>query len=123
MPGGHGRERPLNQQAVSELWGGVVALPVLGGVLVGATLLGTPRPGGLMPGWAATLLMAGFVGLLGYVLAGPRLAELSRRGAWVPPGRASRPTLVAAGVSAALVVAGAALLVGTALVSEWLGQL
>ncbi|MGL4423648.1 MAG: hypothetical protein ACRCZF_23530, partial [Gemmataceae bacterium] len=88
------------------LWGGIAALPIFGGVLVGATLVGTPRPGSLLPGWAATLLVAAFVWFLGWLLARRRLRELNRRGVWVPPGTVTRPAWAAAGVAAVMVAFG-----------------
>src|SRR5262249_27670845 len=92
MPGG--REKPLHLQPASELWVGILGVPVFGSFFVAVPVLGTPVGGW----WGRTFLvgvcLVGVFTLAGVLGGVPRLKELRRRGAWVPPGMARQPVLV-----------------------------
>jgi hypothetical protein len=92
MPGG--REKPLHLQSTTDLWMGIVPVPVFGSFFVAVPLLGTPVNGS---SWSTLWLVpfvVGFFTLAGVLGSVPRLKELRRRGEWVPPGMAGQPVLV-----------------------------
>ncbi len=105
MPGcGKGPRR----QSVPELWGAIIAFPTFGGLLLGVTLVGTPKGGEWARFWVV-LVVGGFLGACATVLGAVYLSELARRRVWVPPGTARHPILIAVALSALLMAAGVAI--------------
>jgi hypothetical protein len=77
------------------LWVGTIGFPAFGGLFLAAPLVGTPVDGSWWGTLGAELLFGGIFSFAGVLLGVPRLAELARRGAWVPPGTARHPVRVA----------------------------
>jgi hypothetical protein len=121
MPGGHRTEKPLDLQSTRDLWLGIIAIPAFGGLLLVVPLIGMPPIGRLLlavplivkpaGGWGAlgvAILFGACFAISGILLSGPRLAELRRRGAWVPSGTARFPALVAVALALLSMAAGLA---------------
>jgi hypothetical protein len=106
-----GRGKGPGRQTVPELWSAIIEQPIFGGVLLGLMLYvmleGTPRAGHGTPFWQL-LLVGGFLGVWATLVPIFYLRELVRRRAWVPPGAARFPLLVAFGLSALLMTVGVA---------------
>src|SRR5262245_37999502 len=116
-----GRGTPPSRLPVSDLWGVMIACWAFGSFFVGAVLsaalLGTPK-GGNWAGFWAVLFVGGFVGVCASVVSASHLSELVRRRAWVPPGTARHPILMAIALSVLFIAVGAALLLAILWVSE-----
>ncbi len=93
------------RQPVTAMWATILAVPVFGGMLVSVPFA-VAGEGGAWGTVLAVLVVGGFFTLAALVLGTPRLEELHRRGAWVPPGTDRRPVLVT--VALALLVMAAA---------------
>jgi hypothetical protein len=105
MPGG--REKPLHLQSTSDLWVGIIGFPAFGSFFVAVPLVGTPVSGSWSRLWIV-LFLGGFFTLTGVLLGVPRLKELRRRGAWVPPGVTWQPVLVSIVLVLLIMAAGVA---------------
>lgn len=122
-----GREKPLDLQAVSDLWGAIIGFPLFFGMFFGVLLV--PFFDGGVPEdkhwpWLGVLLLVGaFLGWGGTAIIRPRLSELARRGKWVPPGTPRHPVLVPTVLALFLMAVGAAVVVGTGSLVVWLGTL
>jgi hypothetical protein len=110
---------PLERETVTGLWVSIIVFPVFAGTVAGVPLAGTDPEGSAWRTFLAMLLVGGFMTLLGLLMGVPRLEELRRRGAWVPPGTDRHPVLVAVALALLIMTAvGAFMLAGV-----WLLQL
>jgi hypothetical protein len=100
-----GRGKGPGRQSVRELWEGMVGFSLFGGLLLGLTLIGL-WSGRAAPFWP--LLVGGCTVLWATVPNVISVRELVRRGAWVPPGTARHPTVMAVAWSALLLAVGVA---------------
>jgi hypothetical protein len=100
-----GPSDPLERETVTGLWVSIIAFPVFGGLLASVPLMVTDGEGGVWGTFGVVLLIGGFIMLMALCLGVPRLEELHRRGAWVPPGTDRRPVLVTVALALLIMVA------------------
>jgi hypothetical protein len=109
MPGV--REKPLHLQSTTDLWIAIAAIPVFLSFFVALPFLATAGHSWLGPFWGPfwlALVWFGFFTVQGVFGIPPRLKELCRRGAWVPPGTARRPVLASIVLELLIIAAGVA---------------
>jgi hypothetical protein len=104
LPDNDPNESP-ERQTVAALWVTIVTVPVFGGMLVNVPFACTDLEGGAWGMFLAVLVVVGFSTLGALVMGVPRLEELHRRGAWVPPGTGRRPVLVTIALALLIMVA------------------
>ncbi len=90
-----GRGTPPRRLSVGSLWMAIFTWPTFGGLLLGATLVGTPTGGEWAQVWAV-LVVGGFFGLSATCLGVVYLSELARRRERAPADRARRFLLAVA---------------------------
>jgi hypothetical protein len=103
-----GRGTPPNLLSVRDLWGGMMAFPTFGGLLLGVTLVVTPKGGEWARFWMV-LVFGGFLGVCATVLSAVHLSELARRSEWAAPGTATHRILMAIALTVLLMAAGVAI--------------
>jgi hypothetical protein len=77
------------------LWLAIAFFSVVAGMTLCAPLLGTFPEGKEWHRFGALFTLGGFFGAIATAVGVSHLLELLRRGAWVPPGTARHPVLVA----------------------------
>src|SRR5579884_2746145 len=102
-----GRGTPPSRLSVGDLWLGIFAWPTFGGLLLGATLVGTPTGGAWAQFWAV-VVVGGFVGVSATLIGVAHLSELARRRERAPPGLARR-LLMAIALAILFMAAGVAI--------------
>jgi hypothetical protein len=86
---------PLRLESHADLWMPILGWPVFGGLFLSVPFVGTPTEDSLLGTFGVVLVVGGFFGFTAMLLSVPRLEELVRRDAWVPPGTAAHPIPVA----------------------------
>jgi hypothetical protein len=110
---------PLERETVTDLWLGILVFPVFGGMIASVPLVGSDPEGGAWRTFLAVLLVGGLATLLELIVGVPRLEELRRRGAWVPPGTDRHPLLVAVALTLLIMTAAGTFMLAVA----WLPEL
>jgi hypothetical protein len=100
LPASDPNESP-ERQTVTALWVYTITPAVFGGIFVSVPFTGEDLWGKFL----AVLVSGGFFTLAALILGVPRLEELRRRGAWVPPGTQRRPVLVTLALALLIMVA------------------
>jgi hypothetical protein len=87
--------KPPRLQTTTSLWLAIAFFSVIAGMVLCAPMLGTFPEGKEWHRLGALLVLGGFFGAIATAVGVSHLSELVRRGAWVPPGTARYPALVA----------------------------
>lgn len=84
----------LQRATVTDLWVVTIVPAVFGGLIASAPLAGTSTEGGPWTTFLVVIVCVLFFTFAVLLLGVPRLEELRRRGAWVPPVTDRAPVLV-----------------------------
>jgi hypothetical protein len=97
--------QPMRLESPGELWAPILVIPMFGGLFVSIPLVGTPAEDNLLSTFWIVVILCAFFSFGALILSVPRLEELVRREAWVPPGTAAHPVPVALALCAVVMAA------------------